>query len=456
VRRLPIVVPALEGERPPRGLSVALNAYDLLAFERSGCPERHRTISGEEVVELVPALAARAPSSGYLYHDCQVDDARLVLTVLDEAERRGAVCANRVEAVELLERNGNLAGVGARDAESGKRITIAAERVVNATGVWADRIFGGRAGHPKALRPSRGTHIIVRREDLPLDRAGVVVPAGQGRHISVLPWLDQVLVGATDDDDDRAIDDLRPRAEDVDYLLAAVNTSFGTTLGRDDVAGAFAGARPLVAGRRRRRSVDLSRRAELRETSDGLITITGGKLTTWRRMAKLAVDRVVARDGRRAPCRTHEIALGEPQDPCGLPRIEELPEQTYEHLAARYGRRAVEVLSIAAARRQAAEPIVAGHPDLLAEAVFAALREQARTVGDVLLRRTRIGVLAARDACDSLGATASRVANAMAPELGWDAAREANQVAAWAGEARAEGIVVSASELPSKLPERVR
>jgi glycerol-3-phosphate dehydrogenase len=457
VRRLPIVVPAMEGRRARRGLGVALTVYDLLAFDRSGSPDRHRTIAGDEVVALVPALAARAPRSGYLYHDCQVDDARLVLTVLGEAERWGAVCANRLEAEHLVEHRGRVAGVGVRDAEGGGTFTIACTAVVNATGAWADQAFRRELQSDAAmpvLRPSRGTHMTLRREDLQLDGAGVVIPSGRARHISVLPWMGVVLVGATDDDHEGDVDDLRPLEEDIDYLLDAVNSYFDTGLEPGDVAGAFAGARPLIAAGGRR-SVNVPRKAELHESPGGLITITGGKLTTWRRMAKRAVDRVADRHERRAPCRTYEIPLGERQDPGELPRTEGVPTDAYSHLADRYGPDAHEVLAIAASDPQMARPLVAGHPDVVAEAAFAARHEQARSVGDVLLRRTRLGMLAGREVCEPITTVASRVAEAMAPELGWDGRRTRDQVAAWEAEARAEGIVVSgAGRAPKRAGKR--
>jgi glycerol-3-phosphate dehydrogenase len=454
VRRLPIVVPAFEGQRPTRWLGLGLSVYDLMALDGAASHERHRTISGNEIVELVPALAARTPSSGHLYHECQADDARLVFTVLAEAERRGTVCANRLEAVQLVEKGGRVAGVRVRDAEGGEDFTIASRRVVNATGVWASQTFRNDLRGERAMpvmRPSRGTHITLRRDHLALDGAGVVVSSG-ARHISVLPWMEQVLVGATDDDHDGDVDDVRPRGAEIDSLLEAVNSSFGSTLARADVAGAFAGARPLVAGGRLARSVDVPRKAVLHESSSGLITITGGKLTTWRRMAKLAVDRLARRDRSRARCRTHEITLGELQDPSELPQTEGVPARAYSHLADRYGPAAFEVLAIAASDREMARPIVAGHPDLVAEAAFAARNEQARSVGDVLLRRTRLGLLAAREVCGPSAAVASRVAEAMAPELGWDERRARDQVAAWEGEARAEGIVVSDSIKADKRP----
>ncbi len=136
------------------------------------------------------------------------------------------------------------------------------------------------------------------------------MPAGEGRSIFALPWLGRALIGTTDNNYEGEIDHVQPSEEDIDYLLEASNTFFGTDLGVDDLTGAFAGVRPLISSGDTRKSVDISRKAELYETSSGLITITGGKLTTWRRMAKLAVDRLVEREGRTAPCRTHEIPLG--------------------------------------------------------------------------------------------------------------------------------------------------
>ena len=184
------------------------------------------------------------------------------------------------------------------------------------------------------------------------------------------------------------------------------------------MAGAFAGVRPLISTGDPKKSVDISRKAELYETSSGMITITGGKLTTWRRMAKLAVDRIVERDGRDAPCRTHEIPLGMAVDEAGLQRVEGVPEEAYAQLAGRYGHAARDVLALAAERGELAQPILAGRPDLLAEAVYAARGEQARSVGDVLLRRTRLGLTGARTLCAPGEQAPERVAAAIAGRAG--------------------------------------
>jgi glycerol-3-phosphate dehydrogenase len=474
VRPLPLVVPAFEGAHPDRLVGVGLNLYDVMSVERgrrrsrrgkrkgaeaapdgadagagadggeSWSPERHRMISGEEVLELLPALATREPTSGYLFYDCQTDDVRLVLTVLGEAERFGAVCANRVEVTELLEQDGRARGVRALDGESGEAFDVRAANVINATGVWADELrpqeLHDEAELPR-IRPSRGTHITLRHEDLPLI-GGAIVPAGSGRSIFALPWLGHTLVGTTDNDYEGSLEHVKPSDDDVAYLLDAINTFFGAELAAGDLTGAFAGVRPLISTGDPKKSVDISRKAELYETSSGMITITGGKLTTWRRMAKMTVDRLALRDASDAPCRTQEIPLGQAIDAQELPRVEGVPEHSYAALAARYGYAAHQVLALAAERGELAQPVVEGLPDLLAEAVLAARQEQARGVADVLLRRTRLGLLAARELAGEDGPVA-RVADVLAGELGWDRQRTSAEIERFREEARAEGLLGS-------------
>jgi glycerol-3-phosphate dehydrogenase len=474
VHPLPLVVAAFAGARPDRLTGVGLNLYDVLTVERlrgrtrlpgrqrlrarsSGAaeaitgdvsewsPERHRVISGAEVLELVPALASREPTSGYLFYDCQTDDARLVLTVLAEAERFGAVCANGLEVTELVQVSGRAAGVRVRDTADGEQFVVRAANVVNATGVWADRLrpeeLHDEAEVPR-IRPSRGTHITLRSEDLPLGAGGAIVPAGGGRTIFVLPWLGRSLVGTTDNDFEGPLDGhhVPPAEQDVAYLLDACNDYFGTRLTPDRLTGAYAGVRPLISTGDPKKSVDISRKAELYETSSGMVTITGGKLTTWRRMAKMAVDRLVEREARDAPCRTHAIPLGAPVEVADLGRVDGIPAPSYAALAGRYGHAAHDVLTVARERPELAAPIVDDLPDLLAEVVYAARREQAQSLGDVLLRRTRLALLAGRE-LDAEGPVVARVADALAGELGWSSDETARRRTAWHEEACAEGVV---------------
>jgi glycerol-3-phosphate dehydrogenase len=456
----PYLVPTLGDDRRDRKIGIGLNMYDVMASNRGSrrerrerrgrreddgddldlsnwSPDRHRTIPREEVLELIPALRDRDPKSAYLFYDCQPDDVRHVLTILGEAERFGAVMANRLEVTTLLERDGRAGGVVCRDAETGATVEVEAANVVNATGVWADRIRPGEildeAEVPR-IAPSRGTHVTLPFEKLSLNEAACIVPAGADRTIFVLPWYGRVLVGTTDNDYDGDIDHVRPGGDDVSYLLDAVNAYFGTDLGRADLTGAYAGVRPLISTGDSKKSVDISRKAELYETSSGMLTITGGKLTTWRRMAKSVVDRVAMREDRDLPCHTHEIPLGmeareaDLAPPAGLD-ADSLPEGWRDLLAFRYGHAAHRVLDLAAERPELAAPIVPGQPDLLAEVVVAARFEQARSLGDVLLRRTRLALLAAPE-LRTPGSVAPAAA-ALGAELGWDRDRIAEEAEGW-------------------------
>ena len=412
---------------------VGLGMYDAMSWRRGRdedeewSPDRHRTVSGSEAIEMAPALAGPAPTAAYLFYDCQTDDARLVLSILGEAERFGAVCVNRCEATGLVERGGRAAGLLLRDTAGGGEFELEAANVINATGVWADRLRPDelyRDEEVPRIRPSRGTHIMLARESLPLD-AGVIVPAGGGRMIFALPWLGRTLVGTTDNDYDGPLDHVPPSQDDVSYLLEALNGFFGTELSRADLTGAYAGVRPLIASGDPKKSVDISRRAELFETSSGLVTITGGKLTTWRRMAKQAVDRVAEREGREAPCRTHEIPLGAPLDAADLTPAPGIEADTREHLARRYGHAAQEVVGRVA-------PIPSSAAASARRCRTSRRRPPRRRPGsrppscrDVLLRRTRLGLLDARGLCAEAAEGPRLAAEAMAGELGWDEERVA-------------------------------
>ncbi len=453
----PFLVPALGEDRRSRMLGIGLNMYDVMATSRIGrgrsqrnehsgeadywAPDRHRTISGEEAVELIPALEPKDPSSAYLFYDCQTDDVRLVLTVLGEAERFGAVILNGAEVTDVLDDGGRAAGVAVREAQSGQRIEVRADNVVNATGVWADRIRPDELLTEEAIphiRPSRGTHVTVSTEQLDIGTAACIVPAGGERTIFALPWYGRVLVGTTDNDYEGDIDHVPPSTDDVEYLLEALNGYFGTDVGRDDLTGAYAGVRPLISSGDPKKSVDISRRAELYETSSGMLTITGGKLTTFRRMAAQVVDRITQRDGREAECRTDDIPLGMAARPDDLETSVELPEGATDQLAFRYGHAARAVLDLCEERPELAEPIVPGHPDLLAEVVIAVRREQARAVADVLLRRTRLGLVAAAELREPDSTLA--VARLLGEELGWSESRLAAEQEEWGRVAAAEGL----------------
>jgi glycerol-3-phosphate dehydrogenase len=455
----PFLVPSFGEERRDRKVGIGLNMYDVMATTRIGrsrremrsskdddedyswSPDRHRTVDREELLEMVPALEARDPNDAYLFYDCQTDDVRLVLTILGEAERFGAVMLNGAEVTEVLNEGGQASGVAFVEAESGERIEVGAENVVNATGVFADGIRPEEVVDEEdvpRIKPSRGTHLLIDRESISTGASACIVPAGEGRAIFALPWYGRTLVGTTDNDYDGDTEKPRPGDEDIEYLLEAVNAFFGTEVGRADLVGAYAGVRPLIATGDPKKSVDISRRAELYETSSGMLTITGGKLTTWRRMAKQTVDRIVERAAREASCHTAEIPLGMPARPEDLEAPEEVGELAVAQLAFRYGHAARNVLDLAREDPKLAAPIVPGRPDLLAEAVIAARLEQARSVADVLLRRTRLGLVAAPQLRDSGSVRA--VAEAMGGELGWSRKQRREAAEAWPAAAAEAGI----------------
>jgi len=459
----PYLVPMPVGDGRDRLMSLGLNAYDVLAGVGSGrtgrsfrerrrlgrpgeaqeqwSPDRHRTIDRSEALAMVPALSGRDPESAFLFYDCQTDDVRLVLTALGEAERFGAISLNRAEVTGVDAVPGGLDTVSFRDGETGTEYRLNADNVVNATGVWADRIRPGEIEREEDLpkiSPSRGTHLLVSTESLDMGNAACVVPAGEGRSIFALPWYGRTLIGTTDVDYSGSLDAIGAPVDDIEYLLGAINEFFGISLSDSDLVGAYAGVRPLISTGDPRKSVDISRRAELFETSSGMLTITGGKLTTWRRMAQQTVDRIVERAGRDAPCVTAEIPLGMELDPATVEAPAGVDREAVDQLAFRYGHAALQVLDLAAEDPELAAPVVPGRPDLMAEVVIACRQEQARSISDVLLRRTRLGITAAsslsgREAVEPL----SRV---MAAELGWDESRRLAEVDEWLETVVAEGL----------------
>ncbi|MFM8889524.1 MAG: FAD-dependent oxidoreductase [Solirubrobacterales bacterium] len=470
----PYLVPSFDGDRPDRKVSLGLNAYDVLASGRRGggpplpgerrrlgrpaeaeggwSPDRHRTVDGEEAVAMAPALAERSPDSAFLFYDCQTDDVRLLLTALEEAERYGAVCLNGAQVNEVSASGLRVDQVAFTDSESGERVVVGADNVVNATGVWADLIRPGEIesdeGVPQ-IRPSRGTHLLLSTESLDRGQAACVLPAGDGRPIFALPWYDRTLVGTTDLDYEGPLDSVEAPESDLEYLLDAVNDFFDASLTDSDVVGAYAGVRPLISTGDPKKSVDISRRAELYETSSGMLTITGGKLTTWRRMGQQVIDRVVERAGRNAPCLTAEIPLGMELAPAELDRPDGVSEESVSQLAFRYGHQARSILDLARDDPALAAPVVPGRPDLMAEVAWAVDAQQARSLEDVFLRRTRLGLTAASDL--AAPGAASHVADLMGRKLGWGRRRRKAEQEAWLETVRRDGLAPGVSGMGTPL-----
>jgi glycerol-3-phosphate dehydrogenase len=456
VRPLPFLVPlfgrgGMASRSVAKAYSVALWSYDLTGGLRIG--RRHRRVDAATVQGHFPDLRSDRLVGGFLYWDAQADDARLTLAVARTAALgHRAVVANHAPVARLLEeaRSGRVVGAALVDGTE-----IRANVVVNAAGVWADAVnalgpAGGLRGRPNpSIRPAKGIHLTVTADRLPCSYAAVLPVPGEKRSIFVVPWVESgfTYVGTTDTDYDGPLDDPRCTPEDVDYLLTAVNAATTANLERSDITGAWAGLRPLASGAKDARTADLSRRHRVTTSSAGVVTVTGGKLTTYRRMAADTVDEVAGQLGRRLPrSQTRRLAIwgsegaaemGEP----GAPRRLGVDAALAGHLAGRYGGEARAVAAMLSADPDLARPLVPGLPYVRAEAVFAARYEMATTLADVLDRRTRAMIL---DAAATARA-APGVAALLASELGWSPEEAALQAEAVVAAAEASMASVQAT-----------
>jgi glycerol-3-phosphate dehydrogenase len=312
-------------------------------------------------------------------------------------------------------------------ARLGDGTAIRAATVVNASGVWSDLVRSldeGPSAHG-TLRPAKGIHLTFPASRLPARTAAVLPVPGDRRTIFVVPWGEFTYAGTTDTDYDGPLDDPQCTPDDVAYILGALNVAFTHPLTVHDIVGTWAGLRPLVRAANNDRTADLSRRHRVHASDDGMVTVTGGKLTTYRRMAADTVDEVVRRLGRgskRSPTKRLVLLGGEAT---AALRKDEAAErlgvsgERLAHLVGRYGSEARTVIAMIEADPDLARPLVPGLPYLRAEAVYAVRYEMATGVDDVLSRRTR-ALLLGRDAS---AAAALDVANLIAPELGWSPAR---------------------------------
>jgi glycerol-3-phosphate dehydrogenase len=408
----------------------ALWMYDLTGGLRIG--KRHRRISRDETLAHMPTLDTRKLVAGFLYYDAQADDARLTLTIARTAVvDYGAAALNHAGVTELV-KDASGRAVGARLDND---IEIRARAVVNAAGVWSDDVRALDEGqHPQSIRPAKGVHVSVPWAKVRCDIAAVVPVRKDGRSVFVVPWGDRVYIGTTDTDYDGPLDHPTCTPADITYLLDAVNTWLTEPISEDDILGTWAGLRPLVRDAKSEKTADLSRRHDVSRSSSGVVTVTGGKLTTYRKMAADSVDAVVevlARDshrkdhegngpGRIKRSQTKHLPLrgaGSTEALLAAGAAERLGTnpRVLEHLVGRYGSEARTLLAMVRAQPQLAEPLVATLPYLKVEAVYAARYEMAATLDDVLARRTRAQLLAR----DASAAAASDVARLIAPDLGW-------------------------------------
>ena len=418
-------------QRPYVGAGLAL--YDAMEGTRRPVPH-HRHLTARGALRLAPALSPERLAGAVRYYDAQVDDARYTLTVARTAAAHSAVVATRVSAVSLVRGPDGVRVTGARvrDEETGRSFDVAAEAVVVCAGVWTDLVHelaGVRAGY--RVRMSKGVHIVVPRSAVRAD-TGMILRTDKSV-LFFIPWGERWIVGTTDTDftGDRA--EPRVGAEDVDYILAAANRVLARPLTRDDVIAVYAGLRPLVAAAKGDKpSTKVSREHVVDTPVPGLVSIAGGKFTTYRLMARDVVDAAVADFGRPVPSSvTEQLPLlgadGLAAVQAGAGRLAEdyrVPRAAVEHLINRYGTLAGEILDLIAADPGLAQPLADGHPYLRAEVAYAVTHEDALHVEDMLMRRMRLSI----ESADSGTGAAAEVSAIMGRLLGWSRRRRSAEM----------------------------
>ncbi|QWF23451.1 glycerol-3-phosphate dehydrogenase/oxidase [Nocardioides sp. LMS-CY] len=441
VRPVPFLYPLTHRgwERPY--VAAGLTLYDGMAMlgalanlgGEMGVP-RHRHLSRRAVQRIAPDFDPASLAGAIKYYDCQVDDARLVLTIARTAASHGAHVATRVKVTGFLREGERIVGVRARDLEHDRDLEIRARVVINAAGVWTDEIqelVGGRGAlHVQA---SKGIHLVVPRDRI-RSEAGFIVRTEKSV-LFVIPWGRHWIIGTTDTAWN--LDKAHPAASkaDIDYVLGHVNAILREPLDHEDVVGVYAGLRPLLSGESEPTS-RISREHTVVTPVPGLVMIAGGKLTTYRVMGRDAVD---------AAAHSLTSTLGLTVRPSITDRVPLLGAADWEtrsnqrvllarrsglhvarvdHLLGRYGGLIDDLLGLIAARRSLALPLEGAEDYLAAEVVYAVTHEGARHLDDVLTRRTRISI----ETFDRGVAAAPGVARVMAEELGWDDARTAEEV----------------------------
>jgi len=444
-------------ERPYVGAGLIM--YDTMGGARSVPRHKHLTRAG--ALRLVPGLRKDALVGGIRYYDGQVDDARHTLTVARTAASYGAVVRTSTQVIGFLKEADRVAGVKVRDVETGQETSVKGRVVINSTGVWTDeiqRLSGGR-GRFK-VRASKGVHLVVARDKI-TSESGIILKTEKSV-LFVIPWKAHWIIGTTDTDWNLDLAHPAATKADIDYILDHVNKVLAVPLTHDDIEGVYAGLRPLLAGESDQSS-KLSREHAVARVAPGLVAIAGGKYTTYRVMGADAVDEA-AEDlpGRINPSCTEDVpllgaqgykALVNQADRLGA--LHNVHPYRIKHLLDRYGSEIHEVLGLAAQDQELLKPIPGADDYLQVEALYATTHEGALHLEDVLARRTRISIETAHRGTES----AARVAELMAPVLGWSDAERDQEVQTYLARVAAErnsqtqGDDEGADELRLKAPE---
>ncbi|TJY71426.1 glycerol-3-phosphate dehydrogenase/oxidase [Arthrobacter sp. CAU 1506] len=444
VRPVPFLYPLTKRfvERPYVGAGVAL--YDALAVASGrgrGVPF-HKHLSQRGTHRAAPSLKKDAMVGSIRYYDAQVDDARLVVNLVRTAAAFGAHAVNRLAVIDFLREGERVVGARVRNQEDGSEFNIRAKQVVNATGVWTDETQAMVTERGQlSVRASKGIHLVVPRDRFQ-STVGLILRTEKSV-LFVIPWGRHWIIGTTDTDWD--LDKAHPAASsrDIDYLLDHVNQVLQRPLTREDVEGVYAGLRPLLAGENDS-TAKLSREHVVAHPVPGLVVVAGGKYTTYRVMARDAVDEAArALDERVPPSCTDTIPLlGASGFKAAWNKRSRTADRTgihvarVEHLLNRFGSMAGDVLDIITERPELAEPLPGADDYLAAEVVYATTHEGARHIHDVLTRRTRISI----EAWDRGVSAAPVVAQLMAPILGWSEEQVEREVKHYLARVEAERL----------------
>jgi glycerol-3-phosphate dehydrogenase len=417
-------------------IRIGMRIYDLIAPSRK--VKRHKIVDAGRTAELEPELRREGlVGAAYYHYDCLADDARLTLAIMKSAYEHGALIANHAEVRGLMKTDGRVSGIEVLDRITGERFAVQARVTVNATGVWADQIRRmDDANAEQMIRVNRGSHLVLPREKLEI-RGAVAFSSADGRRaMYAVPWGRTCIVGTTDVDHGTDLDQVYAVPEEVEEMLDAVNHAFpGSGLAQDDIISTFAGLRPLIRGGELV-AYQASRDHRIVESDAGLVTISGGKLTTCRRMAEDLIDLVSKKledeSGvvTRARCKTHmaplaEAAFGADSLVHDLARqYPQLEPAILGHVALTYGPASTLVLAPLEERPEMGDRVVPDLPYIRAEVPYAIQNEMAMTLSDWMIRRAHI-MHETQD--QGLGA-APEVVAMMAPHLGWDGAEMRRQV----------------------------
>lgn len=449
---LPFMIPILTrdgviSKKIARALGSALWMYDLTGGWRIG--KLHRRLKSGEAFAHMPTMNKEKLAGAYLYFDAAADDSRLCVAIARTAAKHGAALANYCSVQKIThDSNGRANGAIVRTVEN-EEFAITARCVVNAAGVWADNIRKADEGtNPHSIRPAKGIHITVPWKMVRNDIAVVIPVRRDKRSLFVVPWVSNgdgtyqyTYVGTTDTDFAGGVDESQSSHDDIEYVLEALNQSVNGNITADDVTAVWSGLRPLVRNEdgttATGKTADLSRKHQVRVSATGVVSIAGGKLTTYRKMAEHTVDEVLKQVGKKTACKTKRLRFVG-----ATAKSSKKLDREALHLYQRFGSEAQTIQELITSDPSLAEPMIIGLPYLRAEAIFAVRFEMARTLDDILSRRTRARII---NRPASL-ASARAVAKLMATELQWDDAEVERQVANYVDSCAKEAAAGEVSE----------